>query len=156
MTECLDRYGNEITQFIYHDNGIVTGISNLSKDEANAKLKSVKGELFHIKMKVQFLERIEFQFRMNGRSIANYNYNHNLLNGKFYGGEHIEELTISLELLIDKTSVEIFADNGKFTIIQSLPVSDNNEGFEFGPERSEIIIHNLEVHELKSIWDSIE
>lgn len=126
--------------------------SNLSKDEANAKLKSVKGDLFHIKMKVELLERVEFRFMMDGNSIANYNFNHNLLNGTFYGGDQIENMTISLELLIDRTSVEIFADNGRFTIIEPLPELNNRMGFEFETDRSEIKIHNLEVHELKSIW----
>ena len=127
-------------------------LSNLSKDEANAKLKSLKGDLFHIKMKVKLLEKVEFRFMMDGNSIANYNFNHNLLNGTFYGGDQIENMTISLELLIDRTSVEIFADNGRFSIIESLPEQKNYNGFEFETERSDINIINLEVHELKTIW----
>jgi sucrose-6-phosphate hydrolase SacC (GH32 family) len=89
---------------------------------------------------------------MDGNSIANYNFNHNLLNGTFYGGDQIENMTISLELLIDRTSVEIFADNGRFSIIEALPEQKNDNGFEFETERSDINILNLEVHELKTIW----
>ena len=75
-----------------------------------------------------------------------------MLNGTFYGGDHIENLMVSLELLIDRTSLEIFADHGRFSIIQPLPEPKNNNGFAFETAGSEIKIHYLEVHELKSIW----
>lgn len=127
--------------------------SDMTVDEANEKLKSVKGDLFHIKMIVEVLEEIYFRFMMNGNSIAKYDFNRNNLNETFYCGDHIENMTISLELLIDRTSVEIFADDGRFTIIEQLPEPKNNNGFEFEiGRRSEIKIHSLEVHELKTIW----
>ena len=67
----------------------------------------------------------------------------------FYPGDNIEALTMDLEILIDRTSLELFADKGKFTIISPLPESRNNTGFEFG---GNIKIHALEIHELKSVW----
>ena len=60
-------------------------------------------------------------------------------------------MTISLEMLIDRTSVEIFADNGRFSVIEPLPEPKNHDGFAFD-RGTEMRVHLLEVYELKSIW----
>jgi len=60
--------------------------------------------------------------------------------------------------LIDRTSVEAFIDNGGFSIVEQLEAAKNDNGLEFhtnrrsGPET--IKVHHLEVHELKSIWNT--
>jgi fructan beta-fructosidase len=126
--------------------------SNLSAEEANVQLKEVEGDLFHIKMKVEIMAGTSFAFHLNGNSIADFTMNHNKLNGEFYDGDAIENMTISLELLIDRTSIELFADNGQFTVIAARSDPQNDNGLEFASGRSEIKVHHLEVHELKSIW----
>jgi fructan beta-fructosidase len=126
--------------------------NDLTVDEANSKLKALKGDLFHIKMTIELSERNFFEFLKDGNSIVNYDFNYNKLNGVFYGGDHIENEIIDLELLVDRTSVEIFADYGRFSIIEQLALPANNEGFQFNTRRAKIYIHQLEVHELKSIW----
>jgi len=123
--------------------------SNLTREEANEKLKQVSGDLFHIKMKVQSIEGTNFEFRFNGNTMAKYDNNHNTLNGFFFENENKES---DLELLIDRTSVEIFAQGGAFTMVEALPDAINNRGLEFAPGFSSIKILQLEVHELKSIW----
>jgi len=125
--------------------------SDLSLEEANEKLKSVKGDLFHIKMTVEQLQGLGFRFMKDGGSLVHYTFNHNKLNDVFYAGDQIEDMTISLELIIDRTSVEIFADDGRFSLIEQLAKPENNNGLEFetGPE---LLIHKLEVNELQSIW----
>ena len=125
---------------------------NLDRESANEKLKSVEGDLFHIKMKVTILDGTQFQFHFNGNSVAKYDMNYNLLNGAYYEGLNVTSGAIELEMLIDKTSVEIFADGGVFTVVEELPAAENDRGLEFGPGWSPIEINYLEVHELKSIW----
>jgi len=44
--------------------------------------------------------------------------NWNNLNGEFYGGNQIENLSFYYEMLVDRTSVEIFADHGKFSLVE--------------------------------------
>jgi fructan beta-fructosidase len=129
--------------------------SNLGLEEANEVLKAVEGDLFHIKMKVEITNRFDFRFLKGGNTIASYTFNDNQLNGRFYEGDNVEDMTIWLELLIDRTSVEIFADHGKFSLIEQLPEPENDKGFEFRANgfMGEILIRQLEVHELKSIWN---
>lgn len=125
---------------------------DLDRESANEKLKSIEGDLFHIKMKVTIVDGTQFQFHFNGNSVAKYDMNYNLLNGVFYEGLNVTSGGIELEMLIDKTSVEIFADGGVFTVVEELPAPENQRGLEFGPGWSPLEISFLEVHELKSIW----
>ncbi|MFV0591729.1 MAG: 2,6-beta-D-fructofuranosidase [Draconibacterium sp.] len=125
---------------------------NLSKDEANEKLRDLKGDIFHVKMKVKLLDGTSLGLKYNGNSILHYDMNGNNLNDVFYGGNQLEDLTFYYEILIDRTSVEIFADHGKFSLIAQLREAKNTNGFEF-EDWSNIKIEALEVHELKSIWD---
>ena len=124
----------------------------LDREKANEKLKGVSGDIFDIKMKVKIVDGTQFQFHLNGHSILKYDMNFNLLNGAFYQNQHADSGGIELEILIDRTSVEIFADHGAFTVVESLPAAKNNRGLEFGPGRALIEIPFLEVYELKSIW----
>jgi len=125
---------------------------DLTGGEANEKLKSLSGNLFHIKLTVELQERMDFRFMKDGSSLASYSFNFNTLNGSFFGGEQIENMMISLELLIDRTSVEIFADSGRFSVIEPLPEPKNRDGLAIDTRGTKMQVHLLEVHELKTIW----
>lgn len=124
----------------------------LTQDEANDKLKTVGGELFHVKMKVEILDNTDFKFLQNGHELLNYNMNYNTLNEVFFEKDNFENNTYEFELLIDRTSIEIFAENGRFTYVDKIPATEKSTGLEFSSRRGNIKIHQLEVHELKSIW----
>ena len=126
---------------------------NLSPADANAKLKEVGGDVFRIKMKVKLLDGTEFRFKYNGNPLVHYDMNWNNLNGAFYGGDQIDNFTFYYEILVDRTSVEVFADHGKFSLISQLEGAKNKNGFEFEENWGSIRIEELEVHELKSIWE---
>lgn len=123
---------------------------DLTASQANENLKSVKGDLFHIKMKVRITDGTSFDFRKNGNSIVRYDMNHNKLNGAFYEGSDIENMTMTIEVLLDRTSMEIFADQGRYSIIGPIGIPKNDNGFEF---KGQIKILSLELHELRSIWN---
>jgi len=123
--------------------------TNLNASTANAAVKNVEGDLFHIKMKVQITDGTVFDIKYQGNQLAHYDMNHNKLNGTFYPGENIEKLTFELEILVDRTSLEVFADGGKFSIVRPKEAPKNNEGFQFG---GNISIHSLEIYELNSTW----
>ncbi|MGI9545421.1 MAG: DUF4980 domain-containing protein, partial [Cyclobacteriaceae bacterium] len=131
--------------------------TNLTLAEANENLKKVQGDLFHIKMEVEILNGTQFQFHYNGNPILTYSMNHNLVNGTFYPGDGTS-LTKKVELLVDRTSVEAFVDDGGLTIVDQLEAAKNDNGLEFFQRRpgkvEPIKVHQLEVHELKSIWNS--
>lgn len=125
---------------------------DLTIAEANEKLKTVQGDLFHVCLKVQFVSGTRFALSWKGNPLADYDLNSNRLNGVFYGGDRLDRLTMSLELLLDRTSVEIFADRGKFSLIAPLKAAKSQEGLSFDKNGSAVKIENLEVHELHSVW----
>nr|WP_324292893.1 GH32 C-terminal domain-containing protein [uncultured Carboxylicivirga sp.] len=62
-------------------------------------------------------------------------------------------MTFYYEILVDRTSVEVFADHGKFSIISPLEKSKSNQGLEFKNYWGQIEIEELNVSELNSIWE---
>ncbi|KOH43647.1 glycoside hydrolase family 32 protein [Sunxiuqinia dokdonensis] len=127
--------------------------TNLDREQANEEFKSLSGDAFHIRMKIRLLKGTEFRLNYNGNSLLHYDINWNNLNGEFYGGDNIETLTFYYEILVDKTSAEIFADHGKFSLILPLAEKKSNHGFKFESNWGDIEIEELEVHEIRSIWE---
>ncbi len=126
---------------------------NLSREEANEKLKDLSGDLFHIKMKIKLIDGTDLGMNYNGNTLFHYDINHNRLNGQFYGGDHIDNMTFYYEILLDRTSVEIFADHGKFSIISPKEKPKSNQGLEFKNYWGQIEIEELTVSKLNSIWE---
>ena len=62
-----------------------------------------------------------------------------------------EDMTISMEMILDRSSYEIFVDEGKLTLIDSFE-NDASAGFKFETQPSGIKIKELDVHKLKSAW----
>ena len=124
---------------------------NLSTRIANEKLKTIDGDLFHVKMKVTVHNGPFLLIRYNGNDLLAYDLNYNTINGHFYQNADPQSRSITFELLIDRTSVEIFADQGAYSFISSLNDPNNKDGLSF-LENKDIEIESLEVHLLKSIW----
>lgn len=58
---------------------------------------------------------------------------------------------IQLEILVDRTSVEVFADKGAFSLILARKPADHNTGFSF-TAAPDARINTLEIATLKSSW----
>ena len=58
-----------------------------------------------------------------------------------------------VEMLIDKSSVELFFDHGKMVEVIKLPKPKSSDGLKIAVRENEAIIHELEVYELKSAWN---
>ena len=118
--------------------------------QANEVLRSVESDLLHVKMKVQIAQGLHFNVLLDGNVIVDYDLNFNKFNGNYYEGDHIERLTIPLELLIDRTSVEVFVDHGRFSTsaLREVP-KEGKKGLAFS---GMLDIRDLEVYEMKSIW----
>lgn len=126
--------------------------TDLDVSGANEVLQETEGDLFQIKMKVEMIEGIAFDLQLDGNLIASYSFNHNKLNGAFYAGDQMEDRMIDLEILVDKTSIEVFADDGQFTVLSPRQEAKNNAGLQFAPRKDQVKIHALEVHRLKTAW----
>lgn len=88
-----------------------------------------------------------------GQPILKYDMNFNLVNGLFYSPEEMTSMEIYADIIMDKTSVEVFIDNGAFSYsFERKAVQGNNDGFKFFG--NSLTVKNLEVYPLKSIWSN--
>ena len=128
---------------------------NCNEKELNNKLKLVDSDLLHIKMDVEITKLHSCSLSFGGQTIIDFNGNHNKVNGNPYFGSIKNPSRFKAEIIIDKTSAEIYLDGGKMFISKSINPSDNRS-IELSGYRKDVIslnIYSFEIHELISIWD---
>ncbi len=87
-----------------------------------------------------------------GQNLLDYDMNFNKVNGVFYSPEDMTSMEISVDIILDKTSVEVFVDGGAYSYsMERRADSNNKDGFRFWGNN--IQVKNLEVYELQSIWN---
>jgi sucrose-6-phosphate hydrolase SacC (GH32 family) len=115
-------------------------------------ISDIDGELLDVKVEFQSDEAEEFGFIFNDMEIV-YNTNDKELKC----AEEIAPLKpidgrIRLRILVDKVSIEIFANDGRIYMpIRSLP-QGNERGVEIFTKGGDITVNSLVINELKSIW----
>jgi len=123
--------------------------SNLTTEEANEKLKEVKGDLFHLKIDAEILHGLGLELFYRGNPVVYFDGNYNRFNGAPYICDKPGIFRFSIEVILDRTSVEAYIGNGKLFISEQLKDKKSDEGIAF---RGNLKIHSFEVNELKSIW----
>lgn len=127
-------------------------------------LSNVEGELFDIDAEFEIGEADEFGFVLNGVPVV-YNVDDNELSpgvvpvapGRGRGRPTAElkpvEGKIRLRILVDRVSIEIFANGGRLYMpVRAIPKGDE-KGLEVFTKGGNIKIGSLKVRELKSIWN---
>jgi fructan beta-fructosidase len=88
---------------------------------------------------------------LNGQVIFRYDMNFNQINGLFYSPDEMTNMEIRADIILDKTSVEVFIDGGAFSYaIERKSDPDNRDGFRFFGNRIEV--KSLKVYPMTSIW----
>ena len=104
-----------------------------------------------IKTTIKLSHSTDAGLALNGQSIFKYDMSFNLINGLFYSPEDRTSMEISADIIIDKTSVEVFVDGGAFSYaIERKSDPKNKDGFKFFGNRIEV--KNLKVFPMLSIW----
>jgi fructan beta-fructosidase len=86
-----------------------------------------------------------------GQTLFRYDMSFNQINGFFYSPNDRTSMEISADIIIDKTSIEVFVDGGAFSYaIERKAVPENKDGFKFFGKNIEV--KNLKVYPMKSIW----
>ena len=115
-------------------------------------LAGVKGELFDIDARFEIGDADEFGFLINGFSVK-----YNVAKNELSCGRSKAELkpvdgNIRLRILVDRVSIEIFANDGRvYMPIRAIPEPDER-GLEVFTKGGSTKINSLKVHELKSVW----
>ena len=95
--------------------------------------------------------------RLDGQTLVDYDLNRNTLNGQFYSPQDPTSLSLTMDVYIDRTSVEVFIDDGLYSY--SLPREVKREDrhlhapsplFEFWG--SDISVTGLRLDAVESCW----
>jgi levanase/fructan beta-fructosidase len=126
--------------------------SSLSSDEANRLMQKFRdADCLRIKTTIKLSHATNAGLNLLAQRIVDYDLNFNLINGTFYSPEDMTSMRISADIYIDRTSIEVFIDNGAYSYSMERKLDRNNrEGFHFWG--NQIKIENLEVFSVKPIW----
>src|SRR5699024_7744673 len=90
--------------------------TSLSSDEANKNMEEFyNADLLHLKTTIHLSHATSAGLNLFGQNIIDYDLNSNLVNGVFYSPNDPTSMEISAEIYIDKTSIEVFIDNGAYS-----------------------------------------
>jgi sucrose-6-phosphate hydrolase SacC (GH32 family) len=142
---------------------------NLTWKEANQNLKDINTELLHIKCEIENVNSIGYSFNFDDDIMYYtlkpnlFHFNRYIPDSEYSQIKYVQDIgsnSIFYEFVVDRTTVEVFVDHGKLTMIHPRKLNPEKKGIWFGTEEGEprisgkFKIKSLEVHELKSIWES--
>jgi len=139
---------------------------NLSMAQANEKLKGIDAQLLHVKCEIENINAIAYSIIFDDDVLyytlkPNYfYYNENAEEAESFRIKYLPELGSNImfyEFIVDRTSLEVFVDHGRFTMVLPRILNPKKLGMHFGAGDggqpiNDIKINKLEVYEMKSIW----
>ncbi len=125
-------------------------LSGLNIQEANDKLKIISHVLLHVVARIESLNGQGISIDFNGNKYVSFDADQ--INDQQIPQTDPGKLIFNIEILIDKTSVESFINKGQVVFVKPLSEAKNFNGIEIHGNSSEVKIHSLKIHELKSAW----
>ncbi|HIJ69911.1 MAG TPA: 2,6-beta-D-fructofuranosidase [Planctomycetes bacterium] len=146
---------------------------NVTVREANRLLRKIDTELLHIKFELENLSAINYGIQIDDAVIKydlkDNNFTYTKLRGRRdhehqgaefelepFKSKYLPDLAsniISYEIILDRTSLEVFIDKGRYTIVLPRTLNPVNKAVQFMVGEDGVIkINGLEVYELESIW----
>jgi len=108
----------------------------------------LRGDQLHIIAEFDKGGAIRFGININGFELA-YNQFRSTLNDTFFPIENV----FKLEVIVDRVGMEIFVNDGELYYAKEYNSVDTDHLVKvFAENGGELLVKNLEVHELKSIW----
>lgn len=108
-------------------------------------------DALRIKATIKLSHATSAGFNLYGQRILDYDMNYNTINGMFYSPEDMTSMEISMDIIIDKSVIEVFIDGGAYSYsMERRPDPNNREGHHFWGNNIEV--KSLKLYEMKSIW----
>ncbi len=125
---------------------------SLTSDKANEVLKSFYAtDCMRIRTTFKLSHATSAGINLFGQSVIDYDMNSNRINGVFYSPEDRTSMELTADIFIDKTSIEVFIDNGAYSYsMERKPHANNKEGLHFWGHNIEV--KSLAVFPVHSIW----
>lgn len=129
--------------------------NQLIGEELNNRLKGINKASLHIKTTIEVDNSRIFGININGYELR-YDVATNTLNDVFIP---LQNRQLELELIIDKTVIEVYANGGRFYWFKNYTEGDLNnfklsfiKGGDPLNRQPKTLVKNLEIHELQTIW----
>ena len=143
---------------------ILTSEKALSAQEANEILhtkvaSSSRGGLegtLHLRATLNLTYATSAGLKLDGQTLVDYDLNRNTLNGQFYSPQDPTSLSLTMDIYIDRTSIEVFIDDGLYSYsmerkrVISTPQRPVVKGFEVWG--TDINLTDLQLDAVESIW----
>ncbi len=119
-------------------------------------LSNITGELFDIRAEFELIDAAEFGFRIRGKT-AGYNAETKEIFslGKSAPLSPVSN-RITIQMLVDRTSIETFANEGKVSMSSCFLPETKDMPLETYCTSGSVNIISLEIYQLKSIWNNTE
>lgn len=146
LFNCPIRELDNIQHLIVEHPDTLTGM------QANDILKEISNlETFRLKAIITLSHSTSAGLKLGKQTILNYDIGYSKVNDTFYSPEKFTSMSISVDVLVDRTSVEIFVDNGALTcMLQRTSQEKEPQKITFWGNR--IAVSNLELYKIESIW----
>ncbi len=116
-------------------------------------LSGLSGELFHIIVELQVNDDVqETGFVIRDVPVVYNVQKQELSCQKKTAPLKTADGKIRLELLVDRTSIEIFGNDGRIYMPMGVILADNSKSLEIYTKGGNTVVKSLEVFELRSIW----
>jgi len=114
-------------------------------------LSGITGELFHIRGSFKVNSTADIRFNVRGREVRYDAASQQLMYG---GSAKLEPQNgiITLEILVDRNSIEIFGNNGRVYMPRGGRLDENNKKLKLSAKTGDVKVDLLEIYKLKSIW----
>src|SRR5690606_36204452 len=101
---------------------------SLSPEKANQLMDAFdQADRLRIKTTIKLSHATNAGFNLYGQRMVDYDMNWNMLNGSFYSPEDMTSMELSADIYIDRTSIEVVVDGGKFSYsMERKPDEKNN------------------------------
>jgi len=114
------------------------------------KLGGISGDLFDIDMEIEPRKAPEFGIRLHGQTI-------NYAAGQLKALRRSAKVApikgaVKLRILVDRTSLELFANDGEVSMTFRILPKEKDTGIELYAKGGEASVKSLKVHKLRSSW----
>ena len=139
--------------------------SGLKKQEANVALNKAlpqrgSGEganCLHLRATLNLTYATSAGLKFDGQTLVDYDLNRNTLNGQFYSPQDPTSLSLTMDIYIDRTSIEVFIDDGLYSYSmerrRAIGAAQKTipKGFEFWG--SDISVSDIRLDAVESCWE---
>lgn len=149
-SEGIRLFSTPIKEFDQLQTCVYKGASLTSEQAGEVLQPYNKNATLRIKATLKLSHATSAGLSLDGQNLLDYDMNGNRVNGVFYSPDDMTSMEITVDMIIDKTLVETYVDNGAYSYSMERK-ANNQEGFRFWGNNIEI--KNLEVYTLQSIWN---